>query len=335
MLDRISLWIVLLAIAPTGSLFGDDPALQWESISSRQFDIDPGGQTNGGSHPVLAGPDQGGIDLGAVPEGRAVAVHAAGAVQFEFPEDWMTREVPYRRELRLFVGPQLPPAPATPKDGLWIVCRYRQALPDDHAALREFALRRIRSLDGGDLDLLEAPRFAIVSDHPGLEVRFRSGSEDDQRQGLFVLVATPWGHVELCAWTSQEKWLMHESGFAMVRQSLQIRTPQEPQALPAPSVADAESILGSWKSYRGRLRLAADGRVSIVADRDFQSTSADGTQQSSQEIMGYFRAERDLLFIEWTDGSKLNYRWRQAGSRLLLTDHNGRMTQLYPLLETF
>ena len=50
-------------------------------------------------------------------------------------------------------------------------------------------------------------------------------------------------------------------------------------------------------------------------------------------LAGRFRAKNDLLHVVWDDGSKLNFRWKLSGSALLLTDHEGQISQLQRLYE--
>ena len=107
----------------------------------------------------------------------------------------------------------------------------------------------------------------------------------------------------------------------------------KPQHVRSP-VSDAASILGSWKGHASRLRLRGDGTVAIVTDEPFRFTTKHGDQRrDGHGVTGRYAARDDLMFIEWEDNSKLNYRWRLRGDKLLLTDHEGHMTQLVRLSE--
>ena len=114
-----------------------------------------------------------------------------------------------------------------------------------------------------------------------------------------------------------------------------IRTPRPIAELQ--EVASAEPILGSWKSYRARLRLDGSGQIHLNFDRHrVQTIDRLGSQQTPKRIArlaGTYQARDDLLLITWDDGSKLNYRWRIHRGELLLTDHTGQMSRLKRLLD--
>jgi hypothetical protein len=265
---------------------------------------------------------------------RAVAVHAGGAVVLAVPSDWEIREVPFRREVRLTLAPRLPTDTQPPLDGMWLAYHYQSRVPRDAAALAAFATERLRSVIGSEAVARDAPAAMTVAGTEALRIDFDKKTENgDTQRGFYLLVASDWGDCEVVAAAPDEQWEIRGREFAEIVDSLQLNEPDVRRPPAAAHIHDAEPILGSWKSYCGLLRLSAEGRISIVSDSPFRYAAEDGTTHSASEIAGRFRANQDLLFIEWDDGSKLNFRWRGQSQRLLLTDHNGRMTQLRRVLE--
>ena len=270
---------------------------------------------------------------GRIGSDRAVVVHAGGAVVLTTPASWDVREIPYRREIRLAVGPDLPASPSWPLDGIWLAHHYRSSVSGELAELTSFTRTRLQSIMRGRATTLGSPGEVSVAGHAAVRLDFGASTPTARTRGSFWVFVAPWGHCEVCAMTDDERWSELAEEFERIVSSLQLQPPQINTGLAASEVHDAESILGSWKSYRGLLRLSGDGRVSLLSDRPFSYTAADGSTQMGREIAGHFRARQDLLFIEWTDRSKLNFRWREQQNRLLLTDHNGRTTQLRRIIE--
>ena len=99
------------------------------------------------------------------------------------------------------------------------------------------------------------------------------------------------------------------------------------------AVQSAQPIMGAWKALQSRLRLRRDGTVTIITDRPFTFASDGDDRVQGNEIKGNYVAHNDLIMITWDDRSKLNFRWRMHGDKLLLTDHEGKTTQLRRILE--
>ena len=91
------------------------------------------------------------------------------------------------------------------------------------------------------------------------------------------------------------------------------------------SLGQGTSIVGDWKSYRSRMRFSSDGRVVIVPD-------SVGSSRSSNPLTGTFEVRDDLIFVQWDDGSRLNFRSRLQGNDLFLTDHMGQISHLKRVL---
>ena len=266
---------------------------------------------------------------------RAVAIHAAGAVTMSFPTTWTVHEVPVRREIRLVLRPNElrdSEQSAANRVEFWLSYHHQSGLGNDAQQLRRFAKNRVAAITRGRLDIDDL-RATSIDSYPAIQVTFHYELMETNRIARYIAAVAPWGHVELQTSTLAEDWAGHEGMFSEIVNSIRLAQPSVSQRMVVGSVHDASPILGSWKSYRGRMRLVDDGRVEIVADQAFSYESTEGTTETSKKIIGQFRAQQDLLFIEWADGSQLNFRWRLAGNRLLLTDHNGRMTQLHVILE--
>ena len=280
MINQLTRWDLIftlsltLLVANADGAAGSEPAMSTQPVvrpdsPGLRLAVDPRDSVLATNTPPLVAPNvtRPADPFAGVDPDRAVAVHAAGAVVFEFPANWEVREVPYRRDMRLAVAPQLPPSPAVPVDGLWLAYRYKKGLPREMDPLVDLAMRRIRSIHRGDVVPLSEPSIVAINDQRGVQVEFHTSSGD--RRGFYLLVTAPSGHLELCATAPVADWLEQEAGFVMVRESLRLSLPKVIRPTPAQSVADAARILGSWKSYRGRLRLSGDGEVAIVTGRPF------------------------------------------------------------------
>jgi hypothetical protein len=270
-----------------------------------------------------------------VPDDRAVVVHAAGAVVLTTPASWDVREVPVGREVRLEIGPPAATPDKRPSGQLWLTYHFRSTPPGDEAAVASFAASRTENLARRLRCSAGPPTWVTVGGSRALLHQLAFSPRDDaadQRAGVLLVASAPAGYCEICSiWPSADGRLRAELDGVIT--SLRLRSPRE---IPGPGLAetqDAAAILGSWKSYRGRLRLYGDGRVAIASDAPFRSADGAGDEQQGREVWGDFLARQDLLLITWADGSRLNFRWSQRDDRLLLTDHEGHMTQLRRILE--
>ena len=52
-----------------------------------------------------------------------------------------------------------------------------------------------------------------------------------------------------------------------------------------------------------------------------------------RRLAGRFKVADDLLMVDYIDDSRSNYRWRIEGTELMLTDHEGRVSQLARIYE--
>ncbi len=267
--------------------------------------------------------------------GEAVVIHAAGAVELTIPADWTVREVPAGRQIRLAILPFEPDA-ETPSDGLWLSYHFD---PDRHPQtppqLVQLAAARLTAVTE-EKAAPEEPQFMNVGRFHAVRIPFTMAAgvtSPINVRGFYLLFETDWGFCELHAMAPEVLYAKRENQFQSIVASMKLNAPSIKTEVQDPAVTDARPLIGSWKAFQSRLRLSGDGRVSIVTDQPFTLTAEAGERQQASEITGHFRAEKDVLWITWDDGSKLNFRWRIRNNRLLLTDHEGKMTQLRRILE--
>ena len=271
-------------------------------------------------------------DISGIPA-TDVALYAADSVQIPVPPGWQTLEVPYGREVRLVL---LPPGvtwtPTTP-DAAWI-CHHIMPMSDSEQAataeLADFNQRRVRAAVGMQGTFSE-PAQARLSDWPAIAQEFVVTAPPQERRGHHLSSRTPWGVVEVHFGTTAADYADRVEAYELMMQGLRVQPPRRDERPPVEHVRDAAPILGSWKAYRSRLQLSPDGQVRIMID-PINLHSID-TSPSSQILSGEYSAQDDLLYIRWSDGSLLNYRWRMHGQELLLTDHLGQPSRLKRLLD--
>jgi len=115
---------------------------------------------------------------------------------------------------------------------------------------------------------------------------------------------------------------------------MEINSPAKDQQQAIAITNDAQPIFGSWRAYRSLLQLLGEGRILITVDPSAtQSLDATAGHKHQEQLIGVFKAQGDLLFVTWKDGSKLNYRWRLEQGELLMTDHQGQISQLRRVLK--
>lgn len=337
--------------------------------------------------------------------GKAIVLHAGGAVRLEIPEDWDVAEIPVNRQIRLTLTPEESEGAAVedekdadetnrgrragrlvtdvedgddqPKsviNGIWLSLTYHrkdQPLMSD-VDLLDFAIDRLDRLSFGKATVSNT---ATLSDRSGrwiaiaLEMpsfsHFSTDSfrrrEQEKESGLYLVQQLDWAELEVfVSWSGNSATTVNEQVGEIVG-SIRLVRPKDKRGRIKRSVKDATRILGSWKSSRSRMQLQRDGVIRIVTDDPFEvevvgaadaktrkakSSSAElaaGNDESTRReegeplladtIEGTFKAQDDLLFTVWQDGSKLNYRWRLHNGALLLTDSEGRTSKLLPIAD--
>ena len=255
---------------------------------------------------------------------------AAGAVRLAPIEGWWVREMARGRDLCLIISPE--PTKRLPDDGIWL--SYHVARPSNltvNEELRRQLSGRLKTITSNDAKFSEASEFFIDS-WPGIGVEFYDPGAAATRtplKGRHLLVRTDWGIFELHASAPLNQFVSRSKKWADLWDSIHLEAPSIPEASVVPEARDAATLVGSWKSYRGRMRLRADGTIEIVPD----SVNLLVDPNSSRLLRGRYEARGDLLFVTWKDGSRLNLRWRLRASDLLLTDHEGQISQLKRLFE--
>jgi len=257
--------------------------------------------------------------------------HAGGAIELGVPPHWRVREIARGREVRLWTSPAEKP-PAEARDFLWLACHVRSAEEiGGRTAISTLTERRFLSAPGNVAEVTSHVTQRIGNRRIERRV-FRLPGDDHRpaRHGIHTVERTEWGLLETFAVAKQRTALQaFDSAIAQVK----IGSPRRRRAEVAAPLRDAVSVVGLWKAYRSRLRLSSDGRVEILFDPKPETIGRPAASTDRpRRLNGEFRADGDLLYVHWDDGSRTNYRWRRAGSRLLLTDHEGRMSLLRKLL---
>lgn len=273
------------------------------------------------------------------PERCAIVSFAAGAVELRLPEGWVVIETPYAHELRVVLAPQRPAtSDGMPRDGAWLVWHPRPPDWSDRLELAAMVTERLRLSAGSDARL-EPPRRILLDGFPAVRQDFdaagSSSSASRRMQGFHFIAETDWGLCEMHAVAPGESFPQRKREFQQIVSSIAIREPQALHAPPVAAVRDAEPLIGEWKARGSRMRMKGDGRIVLVADRPHrvQAAAVPGKYLPPDAIRGCYEAEGDMLRVQWADGSQLNFRWRLSGNDLLLTDHEGRISQLQRLLE--
>lgn len=262
---------------------------------------------------------------------------AAGAIEFAVPNGWVVSEQYVGREVRLLVTPE----PGDRRGGsmlprIWVTYHVE---PDraPRTRLKTWLARRSREAAGPEAVLLP-PETIIVAGHGALRQPYRSlpqASRDVAVEGFHLLVSADWGIVEIHTRFGRDAAEQRAAADRLLK-SLVLGTP-EAAAQPARRAdGDAQPIVGVWKSLRGRLHLTHDGQIVLQYDAQRIRQLDDRREllrRPPRRLTGRYHAHGDLLQVTWSDGSRLNLRWRLHRGDLLLTDHLGRISQLKRLLE--
>ena len=257
---------------------------------------------------------------------RTVIMHAGGIVNLTVPSAWNVSEKPFARLVRLELSSH------HRDDKIWLCHHYRPTRQQagTEQTLLERAVKRLNEWSENELTVRQSTMTNIGA--------YRAGRIDfhvtippfASSPGIYLLVDLPWGWCDIYG-TSKSPAGLPE--IERILASLRMKPPQMDSGQPVFDVLDARPILGSWKAFQSRLRLKGNGIITIATDQPFEFASEQKTIHSGREISGRFTARDDLLFIVWDDNSKLNYRWRLRNDKLLLSDHQGKMTQLNRIVE--
>ncbi len=300
--------------------------------------------------------------------GLDVVSHAAGGVELLAPSGWQSYETPIARSVRLVVARQPMENPHTAGDGLWLVYHVAPAAEmfekntgATPAIQQELAeqMERLMALATNHFATTTRSSHLFIDGWPALRHDFELADPADSENtspadsentspadsvntapfwnGFHCLTRTPWGLVEIHAVAPASIYTQREKQFQAILDSLLLGQPHLPPHRADPPYRDASPVLGSWKSYRSRLRLYHDGGVELAYDAPRDLTLDQRGKISPPaalpRLRGRYTARGDLLRITWRDGSLLNYRWKLNDGQLLLTDHTGRNSLLNPIYE--
>ncbi|MBC8356667.1 MAG: hypothetical protein H8E66_32225 [Planctomycetes bacterium] len=250
---------------------------------------------------------------------------AGGGIELQIPPGWWSGEVPFGREIRFVVAPARPASTRKmPVDGMWMAY-HASSLSDspDEATLPRYLSERLRLATSSNSQYSPATPFqfgnwaAVVADFTSTE----SASPNTSITGRHVLVRTDWGIFEFHASAPDTIVESRSNRWTAVWESLRLNLPTTANGLSQNDLTASDSIIGDWKSYRSRMRFSKDGRVVIVPD-------AIGDDRNANPLAGTFQARDDLVFVQWDDGTRLNFRWRLHDNDLFLTDHEGQISHL-------
>lgn len=259
---------------------------------------------------------------------RPSVSHAGEVVQLQPPLGWHVWEVPVGREIRLVLTPVQRVERAAVRDGLWLAFHHPD-VSDRRRPLEARLEARFRELDLGSADRSPVSPIQLHKAN-GLQTEFRVAKAEGALRGVHMLADTSWGTLEVLAISPVSSHQARKPDFQEILNSLRLSAPK--RRLAAETTEPASAILGSWKAFRSRIQLYPGGKVEMVLDKAVNLTSAGGQSQGPERLEGSYRAENDLVFITWKDGSRLNFRWKLQGRALLLTDHRGETVSLRRLV---
>lgn len=279
-------------------------------------------------------------------DSRDLVQYASGAIQFRPPLGWQVAEVAKGQEVRLLIlPPQTLPTSKMPRANFWLSYHVRP-LDDRHNAgeLQEMMIPRLK-MATENLAIVKKLSKLRIGPWQALKQEFfipssKKGhpSKSLRRSGFHLLVRTTWGILEIHAEANDDIYPERKMDYERILESLVLQAPKNIlQPLPIEKVLAAKTILGKWKTIKGRFILQPNGRILIQFDREgiypIDSQGSSKLQSRLTYLSGHYTAQEDLLLVVWDDGSRMNFRWRENRGQLFLTDHTGRVSQLRRLLE--
>jgi hypothetical protein len=260
-----------------------------------------------------------------------VVQFAGGAIEIQVPAGWHTHEVPIGRELRIWLTEDDIPEGRRPQDGVWMTFHWR-GHEVDLGELRAWLDFRTDHLDVKRIQLGEVEQRQLGA----FPVLVREVDREGRRNWI-LLAATKTGIFELTATADLKDFQRQRAAAEALLAGIKLSAPQIRQSNVRPEVQAATPAVGLWKSLQARLWLGGDGRVVMDFDqpKNFRIDESGNTDYDRKMIRltGQYEAREDVIFISWDDGSRLNFRWRVEDGQLLLTDHNGRVSQLFRLVD--
>ncbi len=275
-----------------------------------------------------------------------VVLYAAGAVEVRVPPGWKAYQIAFGREVRLVLSPdEVESVRRMPPRGIWFSAHvHRDSADIDDRQLVELLNSRLR-LATDDEPEAAKPEQIDVAGRRGVRQSFSHAAQtsdstqpEDSKKGFHMLLRMDWGILEIHAVVPVPDSDEQFASLTSLVKRLAFHPPKTAQfAAHEKRLSDAQLIFGTWKAFRSRLKILPGRRIVIqpdprrvVAIDDPKFPDEDGP---TKRLTGKFRSEDDILYVEWDDGSRSNFRWRLRGEDLLLTDHDGHVSQLRRILE--
>ena len=276
-------------------------------------------------------PETGPVDQGV---DQDVVIFAAGAVEASVPVGWKVTEVPTGRELRFWMTPVSNPADQPPNEGIWMAYHWLDR-PARQNEIMDFLELRVPT--GSNPAAVATETMQLKTTTPNVTTALLRQYQHKDRTGFHLAIGMSHGILEVAVEATTPNYPALRQTALEVLAGMKLSEPDLRTAVVSPPLAAARQVVGLWKGLRASMKLGGDGRVVIQFDRkNNYPLDESGNLNYGQRISrltGNYRAEDDMLFVQWDDGSRLNYRWRLDNGRLLLTDHNGRVSQLHRLIQ--
>jgi len=330
---------------PSGGSFLAKPTEAPASPSPTAAEIKPPAATAADTSetPAAGGTDKApGALADATADEQAIVFVAGRAVEFKAPKSWKVYAFPASRELWTVLSPvEIKPRRILQdglQDGIWITHHVRSTPREQRPAeISAMIVKRLRQNAGESITAISR-KERFIDGRPTLLYQFEIPAEEERAasRGMHAMVATHWGIIEMHFIAPVSEYGQRYAEFVMMIDGMKITGPKTGDMRATSEVAPAKDILGVWKARRSRMRLFADGRVEIEEDqtpRHPVNSVSFATQPPPEVLKGKFQAQNDVLFVKWEDGSLLNFRWKVLRGALLLTDHEGQISQLERVLE--
>jgi hypothetical protein len=257
---------------------------------------------------------------------------AGGAIEFQLPNDWDVAEVPFGREVHMVLSPSQPNESVRGVAArIWLTCHSTESGVDGTEALQKILVERLAAVTR-NLGKVAHTETIRIAGRNGQVANFTAKTPDGRSiRGSHLIFPIEGGLCEIHLVATEDEYV-----FASAAADTLLRTIAAPDRKVGAeeidkSARDAKAVFGAWKAVASRLFLDGRGNIAIEFDRRTVLSVAAGNKPT-QRITGSFKAKGDLLFVTWADGSKSNYRWRLERGELLLTDHDGNVSQLRRLV---
>ncbi len=254
---------------------------------------------------------------------------AGGAIEMAVPEGWYVSEIPVGRQVQLWLTPIAPAERRVPTDGICATFHWQGRKPSQDELAAAIQSRMTERGFFSPPQVVSAP---FADNHAQLAME----NQNERQKIWMAATATETGIFEIAVVAARDDFVSRLEATQIVFSSLKIATPRLRTPVVLGGVQDAAAAAGLWKSLRARLRVGGDGRIEMSFDGPTYPLDEAGQLSYVRRVdvlTGSYQARQDMLLVTWDDGSRLNLRWRIDDGQLLLTDHNGRVSQLNRLVE--